>query len=99
MAGLVQLAPMQVLTPENRGLGHTFYVHSVTGASTVYTSFKPNRIVLTEQIIATFTNASGVASVVAGESATAADIMLSGAFSGSLNTFPNAPSATRSTAP
>ena len=34
MAGLVQLAPMQVLTPENRGLGHTFYVHSVTGAST-----------------------------------------------------------------
>lgn len=66
---------------------------AVTGASTVYTSFKPNRIVLTEQIIATFTNSAG-SSIVAGESATAADIMLSGAFSGSLNTFPNAPSAT-----
>lgn len=66
----------------------------VSGFSTVYTSFKPNRIVLTEQIIATFTNASGVSAVVAGESDTAADIMLAGAFSGSLNTFPNAPSAT-----
>lgn len=66
---------------------------SVSGFSTVYTSFKPNRIVLTENIIATFTNSTGN-SIVAGESATASDIMLAGAFSGSLNTFPNAPSAT-----
>ncbi len=63
-----------------------------SGASTVYTSFKPNRIVLTEQVIATFT-ASGASVIVAAESSTASDIMLSGAFSGSLNTFPNAPSA------
>jgi hypothetical protein len=67
---------------------------SVTGASTVYTSFKPNRIVLTEQIIATFSTSALGTVIVAGESDTAADIMLSGAFSGSLNTFPNAPSAT-----
>ena len=66
---------------------------SVSGSSTVYTSFKPNRIVLTETVIATYQNTAGQDIVVAGESATASDIMLVGAFSGSLNTFPNAPSA------
>jgi hypothetical protein len=64
---------------------------SASGFSTVYTSFKPNRIVLTETVIATFVQ-SGTTQIIAAESATASDLMLVGAFSGSLNTFPNAPS-------
>ena len=62
------------------------------GSSTVYTSFKPNRIVLTQMVTAIFdTGHSHAASV--GESATASDLLVVGAYSGSLNTFPNAPSA------
>jgi hypothetical protein len=64
----------------------------VSGFSTVYTSFKPNRVVMTETVIATFVD-SGQTAIVAGSSSTAEDLMLAGAFSGSLNTFPNAPSA------
>lgn len=77
------------------GIGSTNFTNwsnfSMTGASTVYTSFKPNRIVMTEQIITTFVDSSTTA-YVAGSSTTAEDLMLVGAFSGSLNTFPNAPS-------
>ena len=43
---------------------------SVSGFSTVYTSFKPNRIVMTEQVLATFTS-SGTTATVTGESQTA----------------------------
>lgn len=62
-----------------------------TGASTVFTSFKPNRVVLSETVVATFT-ASGATAVVAGSSKEAEDLMLAGAYSGSINVFPNAPS-------
>lgn len=62
------------------------------GSSTVYTSFKPNRVVLTETMSATFAK-SGTTVYSVGTSATAEDLMLAGAFSGSINTFPNAPGA------
>jgi len=64
----------------------------VSQGSTVFTSFKPNRIVMTEMVIATFTNSTG-STVTAASSATSDDLGLLGAFSGSINTFPNAPTA------
>jgi len=66
---------------------------ALSGASTVYSSFKPARVVVNEILAVTLTNsASGTTTVVA-DVTNASDLLLVGGFSGSINVFPNAPSA------
>ena len=62
--------------------------------STVYHSFKPERIVISEQIIATYSGKGLPDMKIASESQNANDIKLSGFYSGNLNAFPSDPSAT-----
>lgn len=66
---------------------------AATGASTVYTSFKPNRVVVNELVQTTFSTSALGAAIVTASVPDGSDLLLSGAFSGSINVFPNAPSA------
>jgi len=63
---------------------------TVSGLTRVYKAFKPEKAILTELVIATFTNDSGSRT----KSRTvdgAADLVMVSAFSGADNCFPNAP--------
>ena len=63
----------------------------ISGKSRAYQSFKPEKIIMTEVLIATFTNASGVSVKVAASVSDASDLVLVQAYSGNYNCFPNAP--------
>lgn len=63
----------------------------LTGKSRAYQSFKPEKVIMTELLIATFTNASSVTAKVAASVTDASDLVLVQAFSGNYNCFPNAP--------
>lgn len=63
----------------------------ITGHSRAYQSFKPEKIIMTEVLIATFTNASSVTVKVAASVPDASDLVLVQAYSGNKNCFPNAP--------
>ena len=64
----------------------------LSGQSVVYTSFKPNRVVVNELLMVSYLNGSTPGTVVASVP-DGSDLLLSGAFSGSINVFPNAPNA------
>lgn len=68
---------------------------SLSGNSIVYTSFKPNRVVVNEQLLCSYANVTTttITSAAVVSVADAGDLLLVGAFSGSINNFPNAPSA------
>lgn len=64
---------------------------TVTGVTRVYQSFKPMKAILTEIVTATFyTSALGTATRVASVS-DSSDLVLTSAFAGAQNCFPNAP--------
>ncbi len=63
----------------------------LTGKSRAYQSFKPEKLIMTELLIATYTNASSVSAKVAASVSDASDLVLVQAFSGNQNCFPNAP--------
>lgn len=66
----------------------------ISGKSRAYQSFKPEKIIMTEILIATFTNASDVLVKVAASVSDASDLVLVQAYSGNYNCFPNAPDDT-----
>lgn len=62
----------------------------ISGQTRVYQSFKPNKGILSELLIITY-QASGVTAVRSKAVQDASDLVLTSAFSGSYNCFPNAP--------
>lgn len=62
-----------------------------SGLTRVYKSFKPTKAILTELVTATFTKAANPDIVRAVSVQNAADLVLTQAFSGADNCFPNAP--------
>ncbi|HET6959743.1 MAG TPA: hypothetical protein VFI56_24285 [Vicinamibacterales bacterium] len=64
---------------------------TVSGASRVFKSFKPEKVVITEQLYVTFTNDTLGAVTRAVDVSSAGDTVLISAFSGADNCFPNAP--------
>lgn len=67
----------------------------LSGKSRAYQSFKPEKLIVTEIGIATFTNPStGDAVKVAFSVPDASDLVIVQAFSGNMNCFPNAPDET-----
>ena len=64
---------------------------TVSGTSRVYKSFKPEKAVITELLVVTFSNESLGAVTRAKGVTDAADVVLTSAFSGADNCFPNAP--------
>jgi len=64
---------------------------TVSGASRVFKSFKPEKVVITEQVYVTFTNDTLGAVTRAEDVSSAGDTILISAFSGADNCFPNAP--------
>lgn len=66
----------------------------LSGKSRAYQSFKPEKLIVTEILIATFTNASEETVKVAASVSDASDLVIVQAFSGNQNCFPNAPDET-----
>lgn len=66
----------------------------LSGKSRAYQSFKPEKLIVTEILIATFTNASDETVKVAASVSDASDLVIVQAFSGNQNCFPNAPDET-----
>ncbi len=66
----------------------------LSGKSRAYQSFKPEKLIVTEILIATFTNASDETVKVAASVSDASDLVIVQAFSGNMNCFPNAPDET-----
>jgi hypothetical protein len=64
---------------------------TISGASRVYKSFKPAKAILTESILVVYQNSSGTRRTKAANVTDAADLLLTAAFSGADNCFPNAP--------
>jgi hypothetical protein len=64
---------------------------TISGASRVFKSFKPNKAILTETITVVFQNSSLGARTKATTVVDSADLILTAAFSGADNCFPNAP--------
>ena len=65
----------------------------VSKESVVYSSFRPNRVVLNEFIETTFVGKNLPDVTLVTEVVGGSDLMLTGAFCGSLNVFPSAPSS------
>lgn len=65
----------------------------LSGSSRVFQSFKPEKVIVTELLIATYTNASNVSVRVAASVSDASDVVLIQLYSGNYNCFPNAPDA------
>lgn len=63
----------------------------ITATTRVYESFKPNKGILNELVIATYTNDSDVAVTRSTNVSDASDVVLVSAFAGAKNCFPNAP--------
>lgn len=63
----------------------------ITGTSRVYSSFKPEKVVITEVLLVTFTNTTLGPTTTVAAVRDAADLVLISAFSGAINCFPNAP--------
>lgn len=64
---------------------------TISGASRVYKSFKPAKAILTETLLVVFQNSSLGSRTKAASVTDAADLLLTAAFSGADNCFPNAP--------
>jgi hypothetical protein len=64
---------------------------TISGASRVYKSFKPAKAILTETITVVYQNSSQASRTKARSVTDAADLVLTAAFSGADNCFPNAP--------
>ena len=66
----------------------------LSGQSRAYQSFKPEKMIMTEILIATYTNASDTTVKRAASVSDASDLVLVQAYAGNYNCFPNAPSET-----
>jgi hypothetical protein len=76
--------------PENY-TSDTSPIPIISGKSRAYQSFKPEKLIMTEILIATYTNASDETVKVAASVSDASDLVLVQAFCGNYNCFPNAP--------
>lgn len=70
---------------------NTDILPTVTGATRLFQSFKPEKAIASEVLIGTYTNGSDVTAKSATAVVDLGDIVLVQAYSGSLNCFPNAP--------
>lgn len=69
----------------------TTILPTVTGATRLFQSFKPEKAIASELLIATWTNDSDVSVTTATSVTDIGDLVLIQAYSGSINCFPNAP--------